>query len=140
MKKYAAVLLICLLACLCFASCSDNAGSVTSGDSQPLGEQSESGEAEDDIPEDSNEEEGEKKPVDDVETKIEAMKEIKNIKEHSIKMIYDCFTFFNENDLLDVVKGVKAIGLDWVILENDDPVPTGLEDITRSYKWLKENF
>ncbi len=45
-----------------------------------------------------------------------------------------------ENDLLDVVKGVKAIGLDWVILENDDPVPTGLEDITRSYKWLKENF
>lgn len=45
-----------------------------------------------------------------------------------------------ENDLLDVVKGVKAIGLDWVILENDDPVPTGLEDIARSYKWLKENF
>ena len=81
MKKYAVVLLICLLACLCFASCSDNAGSVTSGDSQPIGEQSESGEAEDDIPEDSNEEEGEEKPVDDVETKIEAMKEIKNIKE-----------------------------------------------------------
>ena len=45
-----------------------------------------------------------------------------------------------ENDLLDIVKGVKAIGLDWVILENDDPVPTGLEDIKRSYKWLKENF
>ncbi|MBR2877443.1 MAG: sugar phosphate isomerase/epimerase [Clostridia bacterium] len=45
-----------------------------------------------------------------------------------------------ENDLADVVKGVKEIGLEWVILENDDPVPTGLEDITRSYKWLKENF
>ncbi len=45
-----------------------------------------------------------------------------------------------ENDLAKVVEGVKAIGLDWVILENDDPVPTGLEDITRSYKWLKENF
>lgn len=45
-----------------------------------------------------------------------------------------------ENDLLDIVKGVKAIGLDWVILENDEPVPTGLDDITRSYKWLKENF
>lgn len=45
-----------------------------------------------------------------------------------------------ENDLQNIVEGVKAIGLDWVILENDDPVPTGLEDITRSYKWLKENF
>ena len=45
-----------------------------------------------------------------------------------------------ENDLLDIVKGVKAIGLDWVILENDEPVPTGLDDITRSYKWLNENF
>jgi sugar phosphate isomerase/epimerase len=45
-----------------------------------------------------------------------------------------------ENDLADIVKGVKEIGLEWVILENDDPVPTGLEDITRSFKWLKENF
>ena len=45
-----------------------------------------------------------------------------------------------ENDLAKVVEGVKAIGLDWVILENDDPVPCGLDDITRSYKWLKENF
>lgn len=45
-----------------------------------------------------------------------------------------------ENDLANIVAGVKAIGLEWVILENDDPVPTGLEDITRSYKWLKENF
>ena len=45
-----------------------------------------------------------------------------------------------ENDLANVVNGVNAIGLEWVILENDDPVPTGLEDIARSYKWLKENF
>lgn len=45
-----------------------------------------------------------------------------------------------ENDLQNVKDGVNAIGLEWVILENDDPVPTGLEDITRSYKWLKENF
>ncbi len=45
-----------------------------------------------------------------------------------------------ENDLQKVVDGVKAIGLEWVILENDEPVPTGLEDIARSYKWLKENF
>ena len=45
-----------------------------------------------------------------------------------------------ENDLKNIVDGVKSVGLEWVILENDDPVPTGLEDITRSYKWLKENF
>ena len=45
-----------------------------------------------------------------------------------------------ENDLQKVVDGVNAIGLEWVILENDEPVPTGLEDITRSFKWLKENF
>ncbi len=45
-----------------------------------------------------------------------------------------------ENDLEKVVDGVNAIGLEWVILENDDPVPTGLEDITRSYTWLKNNF
>ncbi len=45
-----------------------------------------------------------------------------------------------ENDLAKVVEGVKAIGLEWVVLENDDPVPTGLDDITRSYKWLSENF
>lgn len=45
-----------------------------------------------------------------------------------------------ECDLQNVINGVNAIGLDWVILENDEPVPTGLEDITRSFKWLKENF
>ncbi len=45
-----------------------------------------------------------------------------------------------ENDLKKVVDGVKAIGLQWVVLENDDPVPCGLDDITRSFKWLKENF
>lgn len=45
-----------------------------------------------------------------------------------------------ENDLSKVLAGVKAIGLEWVVLENDDPVPTGLEDITRSYAWLEKNF
>ncbi len=45
-----------------------------------------------------------------------------------------------ENDLKNVVEGVKAIGLEWVILENDEPVPTGLEDIARSYIWLENNF
>lgn len=43
------------------------------------------------------------------------------------------------NDLATVIKATKEIGLDWMILENDNPEPTGLEDITRSMKYLKEN-
>ena len=42
-------------------------------------------------------------------------------------------------DLAAVVKGAKAIGLDWIVLENDDPMPDGLADIARSMKWLKAN-
>ncbi|MCL2512724.1 MAG: sugar phosphate isomerase/epimerase [Oscillospiraceae bacterium] len=45
-----------------------------------------------------------------------------------------------ECDLQAVIKGAKDIGLDWVVLENDDPSPNGLEDITRSMKYLKEHF
>lgn len=42
-------------------------------------------------------------------------------------------------DLAAVIKAAKEIGFEWVILENDDPVPTGLEDIARSMKFLKAN-
>lgn len=37
----------------------------------------------------------------------------------------------------EVMKAAKEIGLEWVIVENDDPVPTGFEDIARSLKYLK---
>ena len=40
-------------------------------------------------------------------------------------------------DIPAVIETAKEIGLEWVIVENDDPVPTGLEDIARSYKYLK---
>ncbi len=43
-------------------------------------------------------------------------------------------------DLDTVVKTVKEIGLDWVILENDNPEPDGLSDIKRSMEFLKANF
>lgn len=43
------------------------------------------------------------------------------------------------NDLATVVRAAKDNGIEWLILENDDPVPDGLSDITRSMKWLKEN-
>lgn len=41
------------------------------------------------------------------------------------------------NDISAVVKAAKDIGMEWLIVENDDPVPTGFEDIARSLKYLK---
>lgn len=40
-------------------------------------------------------------------------------------------------DLKAVVKAAKEIGLEWLIVENDDPVPNGFEDIARSLNYLK---
>ena len=45
-----------------------------------------------------------------------------------------------DNDLLSVFKAAKEIDMEWLVLENDDPVPTGIEDITRSMKYFKENL
>ena len=42
-------------------------------------------------------------------------------------------------DVKAVLKAADEIGLDWVILENDDPEPTGLEDIARSMAFFKQN-
>ncbi|MBQ6066894.1 MAG: sugar phosphate isomerase/epimerase [Clostridia bacterium] len=43
------------------------------------------------------------------------------------------------NDLATVVKTAKEIGMEWLILENDDPVPDGYSDVTRSMVWLNAN-
>ncbi len=40
-------------------------------------------------------------------------------------------------DIPTVIKAAKDIGMEWLIVENDDPVPTGFEDIARSIKYLK---
>lgn len=40
-------------------------------------------------------------------------------------------------DIPAVVKAAKDIGMEWLIVENDDPVPTGFEDIARSIKYFK---
>ena len=40
------------------------------------------------------------------------------------------------NDLDAVIRAVKDNGIEWVILENDDPVPDGLSDVARSMKYL----
>lgn len=42
-------------------------------------------------------------------------------------------------DLASVIKAAKDIGLSFMVLENDDPQPTGLEDIARSMAYLKAN-
>lgn len=43
------------------------------------------------------------------------------------------------NDLKTVVRAARDAGIEWLILENDDPVPDGLSDIARSMKWLDAN-
>lgn len=41
------------------------------------------------------------------------------------------------NDLDAIIRAVKDTGIEWVILENDDPVPDGLSDVARSMRYLK---
>ena len=43
------------------------------------------------------------------------------------------------NDLDTVVKAARDNNIEWLILENDDPVPDGLSDVARSMKWLEAN-
>ncbi len=43
-------------------------------------------------------------------------------------------------DLASVIKASKKIGLKWVILENDNPTPTGLEDAARSMEYMMKNL
>ncbi|MEE0980922.1 MAG: hypothetical protein U0K91_04490, partial [Acutalibacteraceae bacterium] len=44
------------------------------------------------------------------------------------------------NELLSVFKAAKEVDMEWLVLENDDPVPTGIEDITRSMKYFEANL
>ena len=45
-----------------------------------------------------------------------------------------------ENDIAAILDAAEAIGMEWVIVENDDPVPDGISDVTRSIAYLKKNF
>jgi sugar phosphate isomerase/epimerase len=38
-----------------------------------------------------------------------------------------------------VVKAAEEIGLEWLIVENDNPTPNGLADSERSFAYLKTN-
>ena len=45
-----------------------------------------------------------------------------------------------QNDIAAVMEASEAIGMEWIIVENDDPVPDGISDVTRSIQYLKKNF
>ena len=40
-------------------------------------------------------------------------------------------------DIPSIVKAAKEIGSEWLIVENDDPVPNGLSSLEKSFKYLK---
>ena len=44
------------------------------------------------------------------------------------------------NDLLSVFKAAKDSGMEWLVLENDNPKPNGIDDITRSMAYFKANL
>ena len=44
------------------------------------------------------------------------------------------------NDLLSVFKAAKDSDMEWLVLENDDPKPNGIDDITRSMAYFKANL
>lgn len=45
-----------------------------------------------------------------------------------------------QNDLKAIFKAADEIGLEWLVLENDNPVPNGIADATRSMEYLKKNL
>ena len=45
-----------------------------------------------------------------------------------------------EAPLREIVKTTKELGLEWLIVENDEPYPNGIDDATRSLKYLKEHI
>ncbi|NLB36725.1 MAG: sugar phosphate isomerase/epimerase [Clostridiales bacterium] len=45
-----------------------------------------------------------------------------------------------QNDLQAVFKAAREIGIEWLVLENDNPVPNGLADAARSMEYLKKNL
>ena len=45
-----------------------------------------------------------------------------------------------DNDLPSVFKAAKDSGMEWLVLENDDPKPNVIDDITRSMAYFKANL
>ncbi|MEG0013266.1 MAG: hypothetical protein RR618_04020 [Cellulosilyticaceae bacterium] len=47
-----------------------------------------------------------------------------------------------EGDALveEVLNVARELGFEWLIVENDNPMPNGLEDITRSIKNIQDRY
>jgi sugar phosphate isomerase/epimerase len=45
-----------------------------------------------------------------------------------------------QNDLRSIFKAASEIGIEWLVLENDNPVPNGLADAARSMEYLRKNL
>lgn len=45
-----------------------------------------------------------------------------------------------KNDIKTIINTVKSIGMEWIIVENDNPIPNGLSDAERSYQYLMNVF
>ncbi|NLP48266.1 MAG: sugar phosphate isomerase/epimerase [Clostridiales bacterium] len=43
-------------------------------------------------------------------------------------------------DLASVVKAAREVGFEWIVLENDNPKPNGLDDATRSMEYMKNEL
>jgi len=41
------------------------------------------------------------------------------------------------NNIKGIIEASKEIGMEWLIVENDDPVPDGMSDVKRSIQYLK---
>ena len=44
------------------------------------------------------------------------------------------------NPVQPILDAAKELGMEWVIIENDDPVPDGLSDMKRSIDHLKQRY
>lgn len=42
-------------------------------------------------------------------------------------------------DIAGILQAARDAGVEWAIVENDDPVPDGLSDVQRSMEWLRKN-
>lgn len=62
-----------------------------------------------------------------------------HLKDGGSKQASPCAIGEGENDILDIARAAQEIGHQWLIVEDDNPVPSGFEDAGRSIRWLKQH-
>ncbi len=51
---------------------------------------------------------------------------------------HPCALGEGENTVTAILEAAETMGIDWLVVENDNPVPDGLADVARSMAWLKK--